>query len=76
MDTVATRRRTLIVLCGIFLADGIVMAALGPALPDLARQSGRSSSIATRVTTSSSPVSSEPASTAGSGSTRVISVLV
>lgn len=28
-------------LCAIFVADGIVLAALGPALPDLARQTGR-----------------------------------
>lgn len=42
MTSVASRRFTLVVLCGIFLADGIVMAALGPTLPDLARQTGRS----------------------------------
>ncbi len=42
MISVAARRRlTLIVLCAIFLADGIVMAAIGPTLPDLARQTGR-----------------------------------
>jgi MFS transporter, FHS family, glucose/mannose:H+ symporter len=33
---------TLILLCAIFLADGIVMAAIGPVMPDLARQTGRS----------------------------------
>jgi MFS transporter, FHS family, glucose/mannose:H+ symporter len=42
MTSVASRRLTLIVLCAIFLADGIVMAAIGPTLPDLARQTGRS----------------------------------
>jgi MFS transporter, FHS family, glucose/mannose:H+ symporter len=42
VTTVASRRFTLIVLCAIFLADGIVMAAIGPTLPDLARQTGRS----------------------------------
>jgi MFS transporter, FHS family, glucose/mannose:H+ symporter len=34
-------RNTLVILCGIFLADGIVMAAIGPTLPDLARQTHR-----------------------------------
>jgi MFS transporter, FHS family, L-fucose permease len=34
-------RSTLVILCGIFLADGIVMAAIGPTLPDLARQTHR-----------------------------------
>jgi MFS family permease len=42
VTSVANRRFTLIVLCAIFLADGIVMAAIGPTLPDLARQTGRS----------------------------------
>jgi MFS transporter, FHS family, L-fucose permease len=37
----AGRRLTLLVLCAIFLADGIMMAALGPVLPDLAQQTHR-----------------------------------
>jgi MFS transporter, FHS family, L-fucose permease len=41
VTAVASRRLTLFVLCGVFLADGIVLAALGPTLPDLARQAGR-----------------------------------
>jgi MFS transporter, FHS family, glucose/mannose:H+ symporter len=35
------RRVTLAVLCGVFLAAGVVMAALGPVLPDFSRQTGR-----------------------------------
>lgn len=42
MTAMATRRLTLVVLCAVFIADGIVMAALGPVMPDLARQAGRS----------------------------------
>jgi fucose permease len=41
VSTYAGRRVTLAVLCSVFMAAGIVMAALGPILPDLARQTGR-----------------------------------
>lgn len=37
----AGRRLTLAVLCAVFLAAGIVLAALGPVLPDFGRQTGR-----------------------------------
>ncbi len=34
--TVRARRGTILVLCAVFLASGLLMAALGPSLPDLA----------------------------------------